>query len=123
MAGGTSDDRRRFAELLPGFPDAVAVLVRMRHLGGVAQTATVLRARFLYPDGEEVPLPEPKLKGRSLEERRRMVATALLELAEKGNREWGSRALTGFLRDPAGTPLRGGSRKRRVAADGTILSA
>ena len=95
----------------------------MRHLGGVAQTATVLQARFLYPDGEEVPLPEPKLQGRWLEERRRMVATALLELAEQGKHEWSSRALVGFLRDPVGTPLRGGSTKRRVAADGTILTA
>lgn len=113
-----------FAGLLPGFEAAVAVLDGWKHGGGPQQTFRSLAARFLYPDGQEPPIAEPRLAGRTLEQRRLMVATSVMELAERGNDSYSSRGLAAFLRDP-GSPIKSAApkAKRRVAADGTVLSA
>lgn len=113
-----------FAKLLPGFDAAVAVLDGWKHGGGVQQTVRSLASRFLYPDGQEPPIAEPRLAGRTLEQRRLMVAVSVLELAERGNDSYSSRGLAAFLRDP-GSAIKSVApkAKRRVASDGTVLSA
>ena len=81
--------------MLKKYPDAQTALDAMTHKSRAATDAT-LRMSFLYADGGG--MPDPSVKGETLERRGRLVAAALLELAGQGETDWNPRLLAGYLR-------------------------
>lgn len=77
------------------YPDAQTALDAMTHKSRQATDAT-LRMSFLYADGGG--MPDPSIKGETLDRRCRLVAAALLELASQGETKWNPRLLAGYLR-------------------------
>lgn len=81
--------------MLEKYPDAGTALDAMKHRSRQATDAT-LRMGFLYADGGG--MPDPSVKGETLERRCRLVTAALLELAGQGETDWNPRLLAGYLR-------------------------
>jgi len=90
------------AALASTYPEAAAALARMQHRGGRSATAATLRTRFLY-DGEGHELADPSVGGQPFGERLRLVAAALIEMADQG-KDWNTRTLAGFVRNLARKP-------------------
>jgi hypothetical protein len=81
--------------MLKKYPDAQTALDAMTHKSRAATDAT-LRMSFLHADGGG--MPDPSIKGETLDRRCRLVAAALLELAGQGETDWNPRLLAGYLR-------------------------
>lgn len=90
-------DTSPFAELLPDYPPAVKVLERLKHRGTQRATVANLRTSFLYRD-PNLAMPDDSVKGLKLDDRRKVVAKALVEMEARGVEEWSPRALASFVR-------------------------
>ena len=84
-----------FTDMLEDFPDAGAVLKRLKHPGGKHSTAAAIRTRLLYTD--DGLMGDPCVKGLSLERRKKLVAVALVEYAAAGEKEFRTRHFFGFV--------------------------
>ena len=74
------------------------MLEGLKHHGGEQATVATFRYRYLYDDDGQEMLADPVLKGLSLEDRERLVATALLEYRDQGNETWERPHFTGYLK-------------------------
>ena len=89
----------QLVEFCDAYPLACEILAGLKHPGGTSSTRATFRARYLYEDdsGDEI-LGDPVLKGLDIEDRKRLLAGALLEYRDQGNGTWERPHFTGFLK-------------------------
>lgn len=104
--GGSSSEEARPGTRVGTLPrGALKALGAMTHPGGKRGTIATLEARFLYDDDAE-DLAYPEVQGLPLEERLRLVASALVDFRDQVG-TWNPAAFAKFVKRARGEPKPG----------------